>query len=139
MAHFHAAKLADLAKTPEEAKKDLGGLVPVAAETKPSLPVYPWGTCIRLEDDVLTKVMPGEMPPAGAMVHGCFTGMVKASTPATDRIDSDGKKTSCGACVEIEIRELGFAAEDDVDRQIETSEARQKTWYGGREPDGDEG
>ena len=138
MAQFHAARLADLGKTPEEVKKELAPVAVLSDAVKPSTPVYPYGTCISLNDDVLAKVMPGEMPPVGAMVHGCFVGMVKACCPPTERIDADGKKTSSGACVEIEIQHLGFAAEDDVDRQQDAEEKQTKTWYGGKEPDGDE-
>jgi hypothetical protein len=137
LAHYHAADLASLAKKPEATAELAPAAMP--AGRKAAGPCFPWGCCIHLEDEQIAACFGGEMPPAGAIVHGCFVGMVKASVPAGDRIDSDGVKTTEGGRVEIEMRELGFAAEDDVDRQIEKGEVRKKTWYAGGEPDGDEG
>ena len=136
----HAAKLTDLAKSPEAIKKALGPIgVAAAPEVKATAKVYPWCTCISLDHDVLKAMnMVGDLPPVGAEVHGCFVAVVKSVRGPTDRLDEGGAKISDGASVELELHELGFAAEDDVDRQLEQSEQRQKTWYGGKEPDGDE-
>jgi hypothetical protein len=138
MAHFHASNLVNLGKTPERVASDLAPR-PGGVPAGPSMPVYPYGTCISLCDDVLAKVMPGgELPPAGAYVHGCFVGMVKAVSPGSERIDGDGKRTVSGATVEIEIQDLGFAAEDAVDRQQEVEQKQLKTWYGSKKPDSGE-
>ena len=132
---YHATNLTDLAKTPEEVKRDMPLTSATApGDEKPSGPLYPWGCCIRLEDDELKKLgMDGDLPPAGAEIPGCYIAKVKSSRPPAERIDSDGKKKVEGACVEVEIQKLGFAAEDEVDRQVEESAKKQKTWYGGGE------
>lgn len=139
---FHARDMVDLAKTPDEVKKEIGPMPTVAMDTaeKPSVPVYPWGTCIRLEDAEIAKMgMTGDMPPAGAIVHGCFEGRVKCSRPPEERIASDGTKSVGGACIEIEMMTLGFAGGDEATRGAEEAAARNSRWYGGEEPDGDEG
>jgi len=135
----HATNLVDLAKTPEEVKRDIPTTAAGPGDEKPSVPLYPGGCCLRLEDDELKKLgMAGDLPPAGAEVHGCFIAKVKSSRPPAERIDSDGKKKIEGASVEIEIQKLGFASQDDAERALEESGKRQQTWYGDEEPDGDE-
>ena len=133
----HAAKLYDMGRKPEVIK-DMVDAAPAAAPI--ATKIYPYGCCLCLDDEMIkTLQLDGDMPPVGAEVHGCFTAVVKAVRAATERIDDAGNKTKDGAHVEIEIHELGFAAEDDADREIEQTEQRRKTWYGGAEPDGDEG
>jgi hypothetical protein len=54
---FGFAKMVNLAKSPEQVKGEIATSVPAAADMpEPKVPVYPWGTCIKLEDDTLEKL-----------------------------------------------------------------------------------
>ena len=114
----HTEKLVDMAKTPAEVKEDTAD-VP-AAESK-SKAVYPYGLCIRLQEDELEKLgLDGDLPSVGEMIHICAQARV-TSVSESEREDSDGKKRKC-CCVELQICEMG----------VPTAEAPPRKWYGGK-------
>lgn len=132
MAYF---KMVDMAKSPEEVKEQTAQSVP-AMGIAPSAPVYPWGLCLRLEDDALEKLgLDGEMPTVGDMIHLCAMAKV-TSVSANEMEDGNGgKKTRC--CIELQITHLGVEDEDQESAAIEDAEeqtsARRSRFYGGDE------
>ena len=73
---------------------------------------YPYGLCISLDDDQLTK-LDMEKPSAGDMIH--IFGMAKV-TSVSEREDTDGK--SC-CRVELQITHLGLENEDEEEGEME--------------------
>lgn len=122
-------QMIDMAKSPEEVKKDVG------QEAAPGWPlttqVYPYGLCIRLEDDTLEKLGLGnEMPSVGDMIHLCAMAKV-TSVSENEMEDGNGGKKS-RRCIELQITHLATESEDDEnDVAMERQKARQGRFYGG--------
>lgn len=134
--------LIDMAKTPEEVKKEVAEY-PTAAPaangsgSAPKVPVYPYGLCLSLEDESLEKLgLDDGLPPVGATILICAEARV-TSASASEREGTDGKKTSCNR-VELQITRMGVPGPDPGSLALAASEARQSKWYGHAEPDGDE-
>ena len=127
---FHAP-MVDLAKSPAEVKSDMKMMaMPATADSKPSVPEYPYGCCISLDDDVLEKLgLAGDMPAAGEMIHFCAVAKV-TNASMSERIDSEGNKQSC-CRVELQIIQMGVPGAD--------GESRAAKWYDSHaEPDADD-
>ena len=128
---FHAP-MVDLAKSPAEVTDDMKamGNIAAAVETKPSVPEYPYGCCISLDDDVLEKLgLAGDMPSAGEMIHLCAVAKV-TNASMSERIDSEGNKQSCSR-IELQIIQMGVPGAD--------GESRPAKWYDRHaEPDADD-
>lgn len=124
------APMVDMAKTPEEVKKD----APVAlADVPPKGPLYPWGLCLRLDQDTLAKLkLDGEMPTVGEMIHLCAMAKV-TSVSENETEDGNGGK-SVNRCVELQITHLATENEDQEGAAIEEGEAktaaRRSRFYG---------
>jgi len=127
-------QMVDMAKSPEEVKEETSTSVPAMGAT-PSAPVYPWGLCLRLEDDTLEKLgVDGEMPSVGDMIH--LFAMAKVTSVSANEMEdgNGGKKTR--RCIELQITHLATESEDDEnDAAIESAEQRSKErqgrFYGG--------
>jgi hypothetical protein len=117
MADMHAP-LVDMAMPAESTKME--------SMPQPSQgPRYPYGCCIRLEDDQLKKLgLDGDLPAVGEMVHLCCEAMV---TSASMSETAEGGKR---CCVELQIRRMGVPGSPDN---------RAERWYGDHdEPDEDD-
>lgn len=130
--------LVDMARTPEEVKEEVAERsAAVAVTPSPSVPVYPYGLCISLDDETLEKLgLDGPLPPVGATLV-CLCECRVTSASASEREDMNGKKSSCNR-VELQITKMGCPPPDPGSQAIAASEMRQGRWYGHAEPDGDE-
>ena len=122
--------MVNLAKTAEEMKADRADLPVSIPGGKISGPEYPYGCCISLDDETLTKLsLDGDLPAAGEMVH--FEAMGKVTCASVrDEIQGDGTTRQCRR-VEIQITNMGMIGAEPAPRA--------KKRYVGGEPDGDEG
>lgn len=122
-------QMIDMAKSPEEVKKDVG------QEAAPGWPlttqVYPYGLCIRFDDDTLEKLGIGdEMPTVGDMIHLC--AMAKVTSVSSNEVEDAQGAKKVRRCVELQITHMATESEDDEnDRAIESQKARQGRFYGG--------
>jgi hypothetical protein len=133
------AKMISMARTPAEAKKEVEKYdMPATASPVASVPTFPYGLCISLEDETLDKLgMEGAMPAVGDVIQ--FTAMAKVTSASdSEREKSDGSKEQCRR-VELQITDMGVPG-DAAGQQLQKSEARRKRFYGemAAEPDGDE-
>lgn len=123
------AKMVNMAKTPEDVKKEVGEFYP-AAPAAATTSAYPYGLCISLEDDTIDKLgMDGEMPGVGEMMQ--FLAMAKVtSVSQNEREQMDGSKKMCTR-IELQITDMGVIG-NDIDQQMEKSEARRTRFYGAK-------
>lgn len=124
------ARLVNMAKTPDEVKKDMADCVPtMSSDGKPTGPMYPWGLSISLEDDALAKLgLAGDMPDVGDIVQ--FNAIAKVtSVSQNEREGTDGTKSMC-CRVELQITDMGIPGTNEADRSAEKSEQRRKRFYG---------
>lgn len=120
------AKLVNMAKTPDEVKKDLADYpASVAGSAKPTGPMYPYGLCISLDDETLKKLgLDGDMPGVGDIIQ--FNAIAKVtSVSENEREGTDGAKTQCRR-VELQITDMGIPGTGDEDRSAE----RRQRFYG---------
>lgn len=117
------AKMVSMAHTPEEAK------VEAKEMAAPSVPKYPWGLCLRLDEDSLKKLgLDGDLPQVGESMQ--FVAMAKVTSASIHESENpDGSKRQC-CNVELQITDMGVPAVDAAEVQIEKSEARRKRFYG---------
>lgn len=114
--------MVDLARTPEDVKKEIGKDMvmaspsPISART---VPTYPYGLCVSLHEETLKKLkLDGELPDSGEMIHFCAIARV---TGTADNEDSDAQGNKVRRrCVELQITHLGLESEDRENRN----------WYG---------
>lgn len=128
------AKMVNMAKAPEDVKKEVGELYP-AAPAMSTTSAYPYGLCISLEDDTIDKLgLGGEMPGVGEMMQ--FLAMAKVtSVSQNEREQMDGSKKMCTR-IELQITDMGVIG-NDIDQQMEKSEARRTRFYGAAKADND--
>ena len=123
--------MVDMAKTPDDVKKEVGNTLsaPAASEAKPTVPTYPYGLCISLNEEDLAKLgITGELPEVGEMVH--LAAMAKVtSVSESEREDTGGIKTKC-CRIELQITHLATEYEDDEEAEAEATKARQGRFYG---------
>src|SRR5262245_58939063 len=108
MDHFTA--LVDMAKSPDEAKKEIANYPAPCNGANPSTPVYPYGLCIALTEEELDKLKIDELPSVGETIHLCaFAKVTSVSENETET--ADGKKSK--RCrVELQISQLATESED---------------------------
>jgi hypothetical protein len=106
----------DMAKTPVEVKKEMKDYaMPSAAPDGPSVPQYPYGLCISMDEDSLEKIGEGdELPEVGEVVHLVALAKV-TSASSREEITSDGAKKVCRR-VELQITHLAVQ-EDGEDEE----------------------
>jgi hypothetical protein len=117
--------MVNLARSPEETKGDMPQTAVMAS--KPTVPEYPYGCCISLDDECLKKMaLDGDLPQAGEMIH--FEAMAKVTCASVrDEVDAAGNATQCRR-VELQITDMGM---------LSPSEQKPRKWYGDG-PSGDE-
>jgi hypothetical protein len=132
---MHFARMVNMAKSPEEVKKEVGDYpMPAEVSSKPSVPVYPWGLCLRLDESVLKKLgLDGDLPEVGDIVHFCAQAKV-TSVSENESEKSDGTKQRC-CNVELQITDLGVPAATPAEEAEEAAEHRRNKWYGGADAD----
>lgn len=123
MAHF--AKFVSLARTPKELKADEAKNVPMPAAIEQ--PIYPYGTCISLEDEELDKLGLDADCDVGDTIHLCCMAKV---TSCSKRDTSSGTTRR----VELQITEVAIEDEDAEGAAAMSSETRIKGRY---KPEGD--
>lgn len=121
------AKLVSMARTPQEAKEEVAKYdAPATASS--SVPTYPYGLCISLEDESLEKLgLGGELPAVGEVLQFCAIAKV-TSASMHEREKPDGTKDQC-CRIELQITDMGVPAGDVAGQQIERKEARRKRFY----------
>lgn len=134
-----AARMVSLAKGPAEvAKERVEAQAPIPAVAHATVPEYPWGACISLEDEVLDRLgFGGALPRPGEMIHFCAVAKV-TNASMNERIDAaTGQPATCRR-VELQITNMGVMGADPADEAAKASEDRRKRFYGGSEGDDDE-
>jgi hypothetical protein len=112
--------MVDLARTPDEVKKEIGKDMPSASPIgERTVPTYPYGLCVSLDEETLKKMkLDGDLPDVGEMIHFCAMAKV-TSASMSEREGTDGAKETCRR-VELQITHLGLESED----------AENRNWYG---------
>jgi hypothetical protein len=132
--------MVDMAKTPDEVKKDMADMAVPATSAKPTTPVYPYGLCISLTEEEMAKLgLEGDLPQIGEMIH--LAAMAKVtSVSQNEREDASGKKVAC-CRVELQITHLATENEDEegdrVEMAVKASAARRRRFYGAGAADGE--
>lgn len=108
----------DMAKSPAEVKKEAKEYAMPATADAPSVPIYPYGLCISMDDDVLDKLgLDGDLPEVGEIVH--LVGLAKVTSASSrEEMQSDGTKKLCRR-VELQITHLAAEDEDDEGERSE--------------------
>lgn len=134
MAHF--AKMVDMAKTPDDVKKELKQY-PQGATPSPDIAVavYPYGLCLSLTQDELDKLDIEGGCSVGDMIHLCAIAKVTSYNENETETASGEKKKSCR--VELQITHLATENEDGEGRDMMSSEDRAKKRYGEAEGEAD--
>jgi hypothetical protein len=123
---FHS--MVGMARSPEEVKAEAEKFsMPSAAS--PKGPVYPYGLCLRLDEECLDKLgIDGDLPSIGDMVH--LIAMAEVTSARQEKIrDADGNEKVC-RCIELQITHL--SAEDEDDEDPEERRERQEARDNGR-------
>lgn len=119
--------MVDLALTPEEVKeKQADFCAPVAASA--SVPKYPYGCCISLEDDTLEKLgLDGDMPAIGEMI--AFRAIARVtSANANQRETAEGKTETCKR-IELQIVDMTVLGADPMTRAEDAAKARRNRMF----------
>lgn len=122
------AKMVSMARTPAEAKAEVAKYDMPATASAPSVPTYPYGLCISLDDETLEKLgMEGELPAVGEVMQ--FTAMAKVTSASMNESErSDGTKSQC-CRIELQITDMGVPAPDMASQSLAKSEQRRKRFY----------
>jgi hypothetical protein len=102
MAHF--ARFVSMVRTPKEIKEDTDKLV--ADTVKMEQPLYPYGLCISLDDDILSKLDIDDDCDVGDTIHLCCLAKV---TSSSKRDTSEGPKHH----IELQITDMAVEDEDE--------------------------
>ncbi len=133
MGSFQA--MVDMAKSPAEVKDDLKS-IPIASSSKPSVPSYPYGLCISLNEDDLAKLGmdDGDLPAIGEMIH--LAAMAKVTSVSENQTTAeDGAVKKC-CRIELQITHLATENEDEKTVRDEATEQRRGRFYGSVDGDG---
>lgn len=118
-------KMVSMAHTPEEAKEEAAEMMPATA----SVPKYPYGLCISLDDDSLEKLgLAGDLPQVGDVVQ--FTAMARVTSASQNERETGEGKAEQECRVELQITDMGIPAVDAAEDQVARSAARRKRFYG---------
>lgn len=122
------AKMVSMARTPEEAKAEVAKYDGPSPASVSSVPTYPYGLCISLDEETMEKLgMAGEMPSVGEVMQ--FTAMAKVTSASiNEREKSDGSKEQC-CRIELQITDMGVPAPDLAGQSMAKSEQRRKRFY----------
>lgn len=119
--------LVDMALTPPEVKEEIAERSMPAPS--PSVSAYPWGLCLRIEDETLAKLgLDGDLPDVGQMMH--FVAVARV-TSASQREDKTGDgATKVHQCVELQITSMAVASADLADMAADAAQDRRRRLYG---------
>lgn len=122
------AKMVSMARTPEEAKAEAAKYDAPLPVSTASVPTYPYGLCISLDEETMEKLgMDGEMPSVGEVMQ--FTAMAKVTSASiNEREKGDGTKEQC-CRLELQITDMGVPAPDMAAQSLAKSEQRRKRFY----------
>lgn len=125
MARFNS--MVDLARTPEEVKEEISVGKP-ASLPKPTVPTYPWGMCLSLDDDTLEKLgLDGDLPDVGDVIH--FTALASVTSASkNERTTDTGEKEVCKR-IELQITAMDVGGSEEE----QDPAARRKRFYGAAE------
>jgi hypothetical protein len=127
-------RMIDMAKSPAEISKEIA---PQPCDPCPpsSVPEYPWGLSISLEDDTLKKLgLDGDLPQAGDILEFFATAKVTCASTREEIDTATGAKRLC-CRIELQIvamlpHEEESAAEDRVETEQARSAGRRNRFYG---------
>jgi hypothetical protein len=122
------AKMVSMARTPAEAKAEAAKYDAPSISTAVSVPTYPYGLCISLDEEILAKLgMQGDLPEIGEVMQ--FTALAKVTSASmNEREKPDGSKEQC-CRIELQITDMGVPAPDMVSQSMAKSEQRRKRFY----------
>lgn len=89
----------NLAMTKEEAKSEYG-----VEPSDDSLPKYPYGLTLYLDDDTLKKLGITDLPKVGTSMPATITVMVTGTSQRATQSDKDGEKMH--TCVDLQITDM---------------------------------
>lgn len=126
--------MVNMAKTPDDVKKEIGDLYP-SAPAGSTTSAYPYGLSISFDDETLKKLgLSGDLPQIGESVH--FAAIAKVTSASlNEREKADGSKEQC-CRIELQITDMELAPDDAAEDEMAKSEARRARFYG--KPGGDE-
>lgn len=122
------AGMVDLARSPAEIKEERAEMRSAPMSVAPSVPIYPYGMCLSMDEEVLAKLgLEGDLPEVGEMIH--LAGMAKVtSVSEREEVQPDGTKKRC-CRIELQITHLAAEDEDeegDRESHLAAVEARDK-------------
>lgn len=124
MAKFSA--MVDLAKDPQEVKEEVAEMTSQPSPAAMRVPVYPYGMCLSMNEDVLEKLdLDGDLPEVGDMIHVVAMGKV-TSVSQNEQEQPDGTKKMCKR-VEIQITHMASIEDEDEEA---AQKQRQIRFYG---------
>lgn len=132
------AKMINMARTPAEAKEQLKDYPATAGQSSASsVPSYPWGLSVSLEEESLEKLgLAKRLPAVGETLQiVCMMRITSVSESESER--EDGSKNSC-CRVELQITDMGLPMADMADIEMERSAGRRQRFYGASKADVDE-
>lgn len=122
------AKMTNMARTPDEVKKEVASYAPMDAAAKPSVASYPYGLCISLDQDGLKKLgLDGDIPEVGEVLNFC--AMAKVTSVSMNESESTDGTKSQNIRIELQITDMGVPAADGTEEQVQRSEQRRKRFY----------
>lgn len=123
-------RMIDMARSPEEVKKDLA---PLAMPSPESAPSYPYGLCISLTEDELEKLGIDGDCEIGDMIHLFAMAEVTSCSEHKTKAADGSEKTCCR--IELQITHLGL---EDEDRE-EEPDGKARKRYGDDDDEEEEG
>lgn len=132
------AGMVDLARSPEDVKEDQAKMVAPSAE--PTGPLYPYGMCLRMDDETLDKIgFEGDLPKSGEIVHIQALARV-TSSGSNEQLTTNGERKVC-RYVELQITHLAAEdedREDTLEEREERGKAKTNAFYGDESGEGEE-
>lgn len=132
MSGFH--RMIDMARSPEEVKKDLAPMSMPSPDA--SAPVYPWGLCINLTERELEKLgIDASDCCTGDMIH--LFAIAKVTSKNDTEVETAGGEREKRCRIELQITHLGLEDEDREEMAETDRGEKARKRYGG--DDGDDG
>lgn len=94
--------MTNLAMTPEEAKKEYGDCC--VSPDADSLPKYPYGLTVYLDDDTLKKLGITDLPKVGTALPATITFMVTGTSQRATQSGKEGE--TMRTCVDLQITDM---------------------------------
>lgn len=122
MAHFFA-KMIDMAKTPEQVNKEVDerSSKPSTQAIADSIPKYPYGLCISLENEQLEKFEIDGDCEVGDMIHFCALARVTSVSSREKEKDKDHR-------IELQITHMAIESEDEENEESVRGEKAERRY-----------